>query len=77
MSRAFRQTLERIALLAVGLLLGCLLLGGSGQTLTEDEREASWIAGYRRGQADYQRALRKVDTLPAEPLAALPTEPAG
>lgn len=75
MSRAFRQTLERIALLVVGLILGCWLLGDSGQALRDDEREASWLDGYRRAESDYLRALRKVETRQTGPLATAAGEP--
>ena len=81
MSRAFRQTLERIFLIVVGLILGSFLLGGSGWT--PDDGEESWIAGYRAGQVDYSRLLRKAENrraqrneevLRTQPLAALPME---
>jgi len=74
MSRAFRQTLERLALFVVGLILGCLLVSDLGSTALENEREDSWIAGYRRGQGDYQRLLRKTHV---SAVSALPTESGG
>ena|SRR5262245_23610135 len=86
MSRALRQTLERIFLIVVGLILGSLLLGESGRALSPDDRDDSWIAGYRQGQVDYSRLLRKAEyrrahrneeILQAQPLAALPKETGG